>query len=172
MRLELRVNDIVRYMAAAAAPGYLSAHVNLSEQPKNGESARTVRLHAIQLAETETTSLHWPQVSLEVGDTVKISVLEDGKSDEPTRVRRSSELPSNLFSKTELAKELTEVVSNFDKQLMALLEKAKEVEPSDEYTKIRDAIGAVACETGERLLYPIYRRHKELIPEAVKGELL
>ena len=172
MRLELSVNDIVRYRASATAPGYLNAHVNLSEQPKHGESARTVRVHGIQLAATETASLHWPEVGLEVGDTVKISLLEDGESDEPSRVRRSSELPSNLFTKTELAKELTEVVSNFDKQLMAFLEKAKEVESSDEFTKIQHAIGAVVYETGERLLYPIYRRHKELIPEAVKGELL
>ena len=129
-------------------------------------------MQAIQLAEAETVFLDWPEVSLDVGDTVKISLREDGESDEPTQVRRSSESRSNLFTKTELAKELTEVVSNFDKQLMAVLEKAKKVESSDEYIKICDAIGAVAYETGERLLYPIYRRHKELIPEKIKGELL
>jgi hypothetical protein len=30
----------------------------------------------------------------------------------------------------------------------------------------------VAWEVGENLLYPVYRRHKELIPEELKGEIL
>jgi hypothetical protein len=55
---------------------------------------------------------------------------------------------------------------------MQLLEKAKETEPAEDSKKFGRACGSVAFELGENLLYPIYRRHKELIPEDLKGELL
>jgi hypothetical protein len=34
------------------------------------------------------------------------------------------------------------------------------------------AVGRVVWELGDSLLYPIYRRHKELVPDELKGELL
>jgi hypothetical protein len=55
---------------------------------------------------------------------------------------------------------------------MQLLEKAKKTEPAEDCKRFERACGSAAFELGENLLYPIYRRHKELIPEDLKGELL
>jgi len=55
---------------------------------------------------------------------------------------------------------------------MRLLEKAQETEPAEDSKKFERACGIVALELGKNLLYPIYRRHKELIPGDLKGELL
>lgn len=55
---------------------------------------------------------------------------------------------------------------------MALLEKSEKIELPDEYKKFQRAVGNVLYEHGASLLYPIYRRHKQLIPESLKGELL
>jgi hypothetical protein len=46
------------------------------------------------------------------------------------------------------------------------------MEPTDEHKKFTAANATLAWELGQNLLYPVYRRHKELIPEELKGELL
>jgi hypothetical protein len=71
-----------------------------------------------------------------------------------------------------LAKELLQAVSEFEERLNELLVKSKELEPDDEHKKFARAWGSVVWELGENLLHPVYRRHKELIPEALKNEIL
>lgn len=107
-----------------------------------------------------------------VGDVVEVRILPEGEGDPPTSSKTSSEAPSNLFSNIELAKELVQAVSNFEKRLMELLDKAKETETPEDCKKVERAVGSVVFELGENLLYPVYRRHKELIPDELKGELL
>jgi len=115
----------------------------------------------------------WPTRDLNVGDAVELTVLpDDGFSDEPAELKKSSEAPNNLFSNAELAKEVFDTVRGFDSQLMQLLSKSERIESSEEHRKVKLAIGAVLYELGEHLLYPIFRRHKNLIPEEMKGELL
>jgi hypothetical protein len=55
---------------------------------------------------------------------------------------------------------------------MELLSKSETSEPTDEQKKISRAVASVVYEHGAQLLYPIFRRHKSLIPEELKGELL
>jgi hypothetical protein len=88
-----------------------------------------------------------------------------------THLRKSADLPSNLFSSVELARDLLRLVSDFETRLMLLLSKSEAEEPADESKKLRNAVGHVVYELGNRLLYPIFRRYKELIPEKLKGEL-
>lgn len=71
-----------------------------------------------------------------------------------------------------MAKELVGVVSEFEKQLAEVLKKSEKVESAEEYRKVKLAVGYVLAEVGERLLFPVFRRHKELIPDEFKGELL
>ena len=114
--------------------------------------------------------MHWPTVELQVGDTVEIQILQEG--DAPSEVRNLTESRSNLFSNGELARELLESVSDFEKRLTGFLEKSEKLESAEEHRKFKLAVGAVLYELGQQLLYPIFRRHKELIPEELKGELL
>jgi hypothetical protein len=144
----------------------------MTDRPKENERSNTVRIKASHTLETETVSARWPTVELLVGDTVEIRILPEGEGDAPSEVRKLSESPSNLFSSGELAKELLEIVRDFEKQLLAFLEKSQRSESADEHPKFKLAVGAVLCELGQQLLYPIFRRHKELIPEELKGELL
>jgi hypothetical protein len=144
----------------------------MSDRPKDNERKRTVRLDGTETGETETVHLKWPSVELKVGDVVELRVLPDGEGNEPSEIRRSSKSPYNLFSNAELAKELLQAVSEFEERLSELLEKSKELEPADEHKKFTHAWGSVVWELGQNLLQPVYRRHKELIPEAMKGELL
>ena len=93
-------------------------------------------------------------------------------SDRPAEVKKSSEAPTNLFSNAELAKEVFDTVRDFDSRLMQLLSKSERSEPAEEHRRVKLAVGAVLYELGEHLLYPIFRRHRHLIPEEMKGELL
>jgi hypothetical protein len=172
MRLYMAVNGGNSVVASLAVPGYLSAHLNMSDRPKENERKMTVRLAGTETGETETVHLKWPGVELKVGDVVELRVLPDGEGNEPSEISRSSKSPYNLFSNAELAKELLQTVSEFEQRLSALLEKSKELEPADEHKKFTRAWGSIVWELGQNLLQPVYRRHKELIPEAMKGELL
>ena len=115
----------------------------------------------------------WPSQDLKVGDVVELTVLPDaGTSDQPSEVKKSTEAPNNLFSNSKLAKEVFDAVRDFDSRLMQLLSKSQQSEPADEHRKVERAIGTVVYELGDYLLYPIVRRHKDLVPEEMKGELL
>jgi hypothetical protein len=144
----------------------------MSDRPKDNEYKKVVRLDGMETRETETVHLKWPSVELRVGDFVELRILPDGEANEPSEIRRSSESQYNLFSNSELAKELLQVVSEFEKRLSALCEKSEELEPADEHKKFTHAWAKVVWELGQDLLHPVYRRHKELIPEELKHELL
>ena len=172
MRLSVKVNGIPRLVAAVNGSGYLSAHLNLSERPNENEHSKLMRVVGTETHESETVRLSWPEMKLQIGDTVELGVLSDGESDPPAELRKSSESPSNLLSHSELAREVVSVVSRFDAQLMQLLKKSKDAEPEHEHKKFARAVGQVLAQLGDSLLYPIYRRHTELMPNELKGELL
>lgn len=172
MRLSMAVNGGSPIVASLPYPGYLSAHLNMSDRPKDNVRERIVRLAGSETKETETVHLKWPSIDLEVGDVVELRVLPEGEGNEPSEARTSSKSPHNLFSNADLAKELLQAVSEFEERLSKLLEKSKELEPADEHKKFTLAWGSVVWELGQNLLHPVYRRHKELIPEALKNELL
>ena len=150
-------------------PGYLSAHLNLSDRPQDNECQKTVRIAGIETGDTDTVHLKWPSVDLKIGDVVALQFLPDGEGNEPSETRRTSESPDNLFSISELAKELLQAVSEFEGRLREIAEKSKKLEPPDEQKKFNRAWGTVIWELGQNLLYPVYRRHKELIPEELKN---
>jgi hypothetical protein len=172
MRLSLKVNGSPRMVAAVNGPGYLSAHLNLCERPKDNNYSKTVRVVGTQTLDTETVRFDWPQFELEVGDTAELSLLNDGASDPPSAVRRSSESPHNLFTDSELASEVLSVVSDSESLLMQMLDKSKSIESAEEHKRFALAVGYVLTQLGDSLLSPIYRRHKELVPDNLKGELL
>jgi hypothetical protein len=172
MRLSLSVNGAAPIVASLPGQGYLSAHLNMNDRPKENGDKKDVRISGMQTEETETVHLNWPTLNLEIGDVVELRVLPNGNGDPPSEIRRSSESRDNLFSSAELADELLKAVSDFERRLTGLLRKSKEKEPADEYRKFISANTAVSWELGQNFLYPVYRRHKELIPEELKGELL
>jgi hypothetical protein len=44
MRLSLSVNGAAPIIASLAGPGYLSAHLNMSDRPKESENSKSVRI--------------------------------------------------------------------------------------------------------------------------------
>jgi hypothetical protein len=172
MRLALTINETPRVLAAVSGPGYLSAHLNLSNRPKDNDYSRIVRIVGVQTLGTETVRLSWPEFDLQVGDTVGLRLLDDGEGDAPSAARRSSESPENLFSHPELASEVLSVVSGFESRLMQMLDKSKNTESADEHKRFALAVGHVLVQLGDSLLKPIYGRHKSLVPDELKGELL
>src|SRR6266516_3713868 len=54
---------------------------------------------------------------------------------------------------------------------MQLLSKSERIESSEEHRRMKLTIGVVLYELGEYLLYPIFCRHKNLIPEEMKAAL-
>jgi len=172
MRLSLKVNGTPRVVAAVNGPGYLSAHLNLHDRPKENDHSKTVRVVGFETLETETVRLEWPEFDLQVGDVAELNLLNDGEGDPPSSVRKSSESPQNLFSRPDLAKEVLSVVSEFESRLMQALDKSKTIESAEEHRRFALAVGRVVVGLGDSLLSPIYRRHKELVPDHIKGELL
>lgn len=139
MRLSMAVNDDNPIVASLPGAGYLSAHLNMANRPKDNHDKKNVRLVGTETRETETVHLKWPSIELKVGDVVELRVLPDGEGSEPSDVRRSSESAYNLFSNSELAKELLQAVSEFEEKLSKLNEKSKQLEPPDEHKRFTRA---------------------------------
>ena len=173
MRLSLSINGSHRFTASLSGAGYLNAHLNMHDRPKENDQSKKIRIVGTDTSnETENLSLSWPTIDLQLDDVVELRILPQGDGDPASEVRRSADAPSNLFSNVELAKELIHVVSDFEKQLMNFLSKSEAIEPTEESKKLSRAVGRVIYELGDSLLCPIYRRHTELMPDELKGELL
>lgn len=172
MRLSMAVNGGNPIVASLPRAGYLSAHINLSDRPQDNEHKKTARIAGFETRENETIHFKWPSVDLEIGDVVELRILPDGEGNDPNEVRKSSESPYNLFSNAELAKELVQSVSEFERRLHEIAETSERLEAPDEHKKFTRAWGSAIWELGQNLLYPVYRRHKDLIPEELKNEIL
>ena len=173
MRIRVSVNSREQYVASLPGAGYLSAHLNLSNRPKSAEQKRSLRVEGYDTSvDSETVSQSWQKIELALGDVVELSLLEEGNGTQPALTRRTSESPSNLFECGDLASEALGVGREFESALFALLRKAEAVEPDDEAKKVRRAVAHLISALGDHLYSPIWRRHPELVPEEMKGELL
>jgi hypothetical protein len=150
----------------------LSAHLNLSDRPRDQLQIRKLRVHGYETGDTATVSVAWPELKVSAGDIIQLSVLEDGPGDPPATRRSSSESLENLFSDVALAKEALAMCNEFGRRLDALLLKARDAESEEEYRKIVRAAGNALADLGQHLMYPIFRRHAELVPEQMRGALL
>ncbi len=129
MRLSLSVNGAVPIIASLSGAGYLSAHLNMSDRPKENEHSKNVRISGTETRETENVRLKWPTIDLETGDIVELRILPDGEGDVPSEVRKSSESPYNLFASAELARDLLEAVSEFEGLLASYVANRRKQNP-------------------------------------------
>lgn len=173
MRISAFVNGTKQFVASLAGAGYLSAHLNLADRPKEQSQRRNLRVVAFDTnSPTETISLKWPVIDLSIGDVIELRLLEDGGGDPPIEQARGSEAPSNLLASQALASELVSICEKFESRLIELLRKSELSETEDEYGKFKLAVGHVVANLGDRFLYPVYRGHPDLVPDDFKGELL
>ena len=173
MRLSLTINGKRQTIASLTEQGYLSAHLNMSNRPKESEQSKKIRVVGFDTSnEYETVKMEWPELNLETGDVVELEILPDGNGDQPTVLRSSAESPNNLLSSPELARQVLVAVQEFESRLLTLLSESEKSEPAPEHKKFHLAVGRVMSDLDERLLSPVYRRHSELLPDALKNELL
>ena len=113
----------------------------------------------------------WDAVALSVGDKIEIEVLEDGESDPPNTVSRTSDSPKNLFSDIEQARLLLAAIKVCDRALWEVAERARGVKPEEELHKIVLAVGSIITEIDQQLISPTLRRHPELLAQAEELKL-
>ena len=167
MRIEALLNTYPCCTAGIATAGYVSAHLNHSR----ASGTASLTLAAIEAHELESVHLEWPAVELHEGDVVTLRLLADGPPTEPAKRSTTSDHPANLFADPNLAAEVLSACKAFENQLGVLLQRSKELEPSEDHAKFLQAVGHVAYELGERLLHPIYRRHAALVPDELRGDV-
>jgi hypothetical protein len=145
---------------------------------------------AIEAHETESVHLEWPVVALKEGDAVTLRLLADGPSTQPAKTSRTSDHPANLFSDPSLAAQVLDACKEanlfsdpslaaqvldackeFESRLGVILERSRALEPPEDDAKFLRAVGYLASELGDRLLYPIYRKHSALVPEDLRGDI-
>ena len=167
MRIEALLNTESCCTAGISTSGYVSAHLNHSK--RSGSASLT--LVAIEAHETESVHLEWPAIPLNEGDVVTLRLLGDGPSTEPAKRATTSDHPANLFADPSLAAEVLDACKEFENRLSAILERSKTLEPAEDHAKFLRAFAHLASELGERLLYPIYRRHSALVPDNLRGDI-
>jgi len=170
MRLSLSINGARHCVASLPQSGFLSAHVNLADRSK-AVSGRVQVVGYDTSKSGETISLKWPTADISVGDSIEIKILDEGEGNPPENMRRSTEPELGLFVNVSTAKRLLDLVYEFENALMQVASEAKDLEPGEE-RKLGLAITGIVDELGNKLVYPIYRQHKDLIPEALQGDIL
>ena len=167
MRIEALLNTDSCCTAGIVTRGYVSAHLNHSKT----SGAASITLVAIEAHETESVHLEWPVVALKEGDVVTLRLLADGPSTEPAKRSTTSDHPENLFADPSLAEQVLDACKEFENRLGAVLDRSKALEPPEDHAKFLRAVGYLASELGDRLLYPIYRRHSALVPDELRGDI-
>ena len=171
MRLSLAVNGQQKACASLTTKGWLSAHVSLSHEVESSPDDR-VWLNAIDTSEEpNTTHSSWGGIPLVLGDKVEIEILADGESDAPSEVSRTTDNPNNLFSNSAQARQLLDSVKTCDMVLQDILDRAKDVEPEDEFKKLALAVGSILVELDRQLISPTLRRHTDLLHLAEEMKL-
>jgi hypothetical protein len=168
MRIEALINTESCCIAGISTSGYVGAHLNHESPP----GSASLSLVAIETHESESVHFEWPPVALKEGDVVTIRLLADGPFTEPAKKAATSDHPANLFADPRLAADVLVASKEFENRLSAILEKSKALESPEDHAKFVRAVGRIAAELGERLLYPIYRRHSALIPDELRGDFL
>lgn len=124
MRVQVAINDGVPVRASLNSKGWLSVHLNFSSDGAD-DSGGSLWVQAIDYAdEPNSTNSVWQIGKLSVGDKAEVHVVNDGEADPPTKVERSAERPTNLFSNADQARHLLSAISACDKELMAVLERS------------------------------------------------
>jgi hypothetical protein len=174
MRLQVSVNNGVPVRASLQNQGWLSVHLNLSsdDDDTDGCSSRLWVQALDKSDEPNSTNSTWDLGTLSIGDIAQIQILNEGEADPPTEVTRTSESPNNLFSNVDQARQLLSAISACDKELGAVLERSKTVEPEDEFKKIARAIVGISSDLDRYLIQPTLRRHPELLGEAQEKGLV
>ena len=158
--------------ASLSSKGWLSAHLNFSSDGA-GDSAGSLSVQAIDYSdEPNSVNSVWELGDLSVGDKAEIRVLADGEADPPTKVERSTDRSTNLFSNVDQARQLLSAISACDRELIAFLERTRAVEPEDEFKKIGQAVVGIVSEFDRILIQPTLRRHPELVMEAQEKRLI
>jgi hypothetical protein len=173
MRVQVAVNGGVPVKASISSKGWLSVHLNFASDHGAEDSPGSLWVQSIDFSdEPNSVNSVWELGELSVGDSAEVRVLADGEADAPTKVERSTEQSTNLFSNVDQARQLLSAISACDKELMAVLERSKPVEAEDEFKKIAQAIGGILAEVDRNLIQPTLRRHPELLAEAQAKRLI
>ena len=173
MRIAVTLNGSEKHVAAIAGAGFLSAHLNLADRPKDSHVKRVLRVEGFDTnSDTETVSVKWPEILLSPGDVAQLQVSDEGPADEPVSRRSTTESPANLFSDEELARQLLSHCEDFEQRLFELMKKSESIETPEEHNNFKRAIGNVVVDLGEHFLRPVWRRHPNLVPDSMRGELL
>jgi hypothetical protein len=98
------------------------------------------------------------------GRTFELQVLAEEPEDIAEDANSADEPVTHLLTDKELARELLRVVKVFESRLAQLVRRAENREPPEELATFKRAAGQAFSDLGERLLFPLYRRHKELTP--------
>lgn len=84
MPISLSINGNPQYTASLSGAGYLNAHVNVRNRPRENDLSADVRLDATDTSqERENVRMDWPAIPLHAGDVVELKLMPPGEGDPP-----------------------------------------------------------------------------------------
>ena len=161
MQLTLRVNGERAIKGAVVRKGILSAGVMIIVPADGKEITAKASIRAF-----DGDSSEWRVENLSVGDKIEIEIVPGTEADPPTETKQSSKEPMLLFSEPDQARNALAAAHICNEQLQGILRAAGQTEPHDEAVKVQRAIAWLVQNLGAHLIYPIVRRHPDLLSEA------
>jgi hypothetical protein len=175
MKLKLSIKGKKEIITCIEGHGHLGAHLNIHNHRKEEKPPSVFVSGHDTNDESVTKHYNWAERELKIGDKVEIEVLTDSgneESDEPDKTYLSSDERYTLLENANLAKELKGMILDFEKNLFYMFDNVKDCESEDELKKYKRSLGKILMSNAENILYPLYRKHSDLIPDELRGKSL
>lgn len=175
MKLKISINGKKEIITCIDGYGHLGAHLNIYKHRKETKPSSVFVSGHDTNEETVTKHYNWAERELKTGDKVEIEILTDSDveaSDEPDTTYLSSDEKYTLLENANLAKELKSMILDFEKNLFNMLDNVNDCESEDELKKYKRSLGKILMSNAENILYPLYRKHTDLIPDELRGKSL
>ena len=171
MKIRISINGTKHLIAQVTGKGHLGTHINLDDKKGTGIPQVDIITSGWDTNESTVTKYSdWPRKELFVGDQMLINILSDDSNqrDEPERWSLSSDEGRTMIESPEIADHILNIAYNYNRELNQLLIDLKDKLAETDLKQLKRAVGYLLVENSERLIYPIYRKHPDKVPEEMK----
>lgn len=169
MKIKISKNGKHLSTGEVIGKGHLGTHINLDDKSGSGAPKMDIFLSGYDTSDPkETKYLKWCNSSLEKGDKVEVEIMPDAQADEPFEIKSSLKDKKVITTSEKQADRILKASYACNEILNELLRELNSELAEVDYDKLRYGVGSVINEVFSSIAEPVYRKHPEKIPEALK----
>lgn len=170
MKIRITINGKHLATSEVLGKGHLGAHINLNDKTGTGRPKMDISIGGYDTNDPEETKyLKWPGAALDVGSNVKIEIMPDVPADTPSNIKSSLKDKKVITTTGEQADRILKASYACNEILNELLQGLRNELSDSDYKKVAYGVGSVINEVFSSIAEPVYRKHPDKVPEALKN---